>query len=342
MERYNLFELYDNNKILKRRYFEESALKVYYYGILRLLICNKEWNVARDFSKVSVSFTDNQRKAVKSFCKYPNVDMSLKNSTLSLKFLGLVFALLLFPLCLIRLNFHFRTKKLRRLFVDLQLKFFQNRSFGIQRVIISSNLTPLERSFIKGIKLGKPSILIWLIPHGAWMKSYPSTYWEDIIIVNSNVARNFYKNQIKKKLILNKTTVDFCSKQSTNLSLGMSINGNSCPRKVLEILSSFKHPVLVKFHPSCKRSSYNLAGHKVFNGSLKEYFLAINCHLSGNSTMHLDSIFNGVQTWFVEIDNLGDEYMFLESGLLDYYSSSKIVEGSERINWQKTFYEQYF
>lgn len=322
MKNYNWFEIYVKNSILRKRYLNEKWLKVYFYGIARLILLKREINRCKRHKNIAVYFTKNQQKSVSKFCHYPTLNLSLQHISKANIFASVFIGLAYLPFFIFKIKFSFSLNKLRAQFAKMQCVYLLKRRLSFSRLVISSNLTPQERSFIEGIKKNSPKTWVWLIPHGAWMKSYPSIWYEDVVVVESLNAYNFYKSQTIGKVILNKPTLKPSVPNNNNLPLGISINGNTSIEKLEKLLASLTTPLLVKFHPSMQRENIELRHHLEFRGNLDDFFKSIRMHLCGNSTMHLDSIKHGVLTKFVDIDHLDDDYIFLSSGLVSVYSEN--------------------
>jgi len=343
MKKYDWQELYVKNSILRKRFLEEKWIKVYFYSIARLILLFKEINRCKGYQNVAVYFTNNQKKSVLSFCDYPALDLSLEHITIFNRFASVLVGLLCFPFVIVKIDFDFSIINLRTRFAKVQCNYLASRRFGFSRLVISSNLTPLERSFIEGIKTNSPETVVWLIPHGAWMKSYPSIYHEDVVLVESRKAYNFYKSFSIGKVILNKSPLEPSVLINDELPLGLSLNGNTSNEKLEELLASIKTPVLVKFHPSMQRENIRIQHHLEFMGGLEDFFKSIRMHICGNSTMHLDSIKHGVITKFVEIDSLNDDYMFLSCGLVSLYSGdSSFIDAEDQRKIQRNIYRNEY
>ena len=342
MKKYNWFEIYAKNSILRKRYLKEKWIKVYFYGIARLILLYSEINRCKGHQNVAVYFTKNQKKSVSRFCHYPTLNLSLEHISKVNIFATALTAFVYFPYFIIKIDFNFSINKLRAQFAKIQCIYLLKRRFSFSRLVISSNLTPQERSFIEGIKKNSPKTWVWLIPHGAWMKSYPSICYEDVVVVESINAYNFYKSQNIGKVILNKSPLKPSVFINDKLPYGLSINGNTSNEKLEELLASIKTSVLVKFHPSMPRKNIELQHHLEFKGSLDDFFKSIRMHLCGNSTMHLDAIKHGVLTKFVDIDHLDDDYTFLSSGLVSVFSNSNIINIENLRKIQRNIYENEY
>ena len=326
MEGYNWFELYENNPLLKRRFLAENTFKVYFYGVLRITRLFRARNRIRRSTQVAVYFTLNQKKSVKKFCNYETLNLSIENRRINDYVYGILLALIVLPIMLIHTKFNWNTIRLRKFIVDLFYYTTNFQKWKIKRLVVSSNLTPVERSFIQAIKSCSPKTVIWLIPHGAWMKSYTSIFYEDVVVSNSFVSYKFYSDQSRAKVLLYKNQINEKIRPFGAYKVGLSINGNTSTGKLEHLLFRLEEPVLIKMHPNMGRINMDLSGHEVFRGSLEEFFDNICVHMCGNSTMHLDSIHRGVYSMFVDIDDMDDEYNFLSSGLVQRFDALRIED----------------
>ena len=326
MEGYNWFELYEKNSLLKRRFLAENTFKVYFYGVVRITRLVRARNRVRRSTQVAVYFTLNQKKSVNKFCNYETLNLSIEDLRISDYLYGILLALMLLPIMVIHANFNWNIIKMRKFTADFLYYTTIHQKWKIKRLVVSSNLTPVERSFIQAIKSFSPKTLIWLIPHGAWMKSYTSILYEDVVVSNSFVSHKFYSDQASAKVLLCKNQINEKIRPFGAYKVGLSINGNTSTSKLEHLLLKLEEPVLIKTHPNMGGVNIDLSGHELFRGSLEEFYDNICVHICGNSTMHLDSIHSGVYSMFVDIDDMDDEYNFLSSGLVERFDALRIED----------------
>jgi hypothetical protein len=344
MEGYNWFELYENNALLRKRYLVESPFKVYFFGMIRITRLLAARFKSSGSSKIAVYFTMNQKKALEAFCDYDKLDISLEDLRFQDYMKGLFLCIIMSPIILIYATLNGSAYKARKFIVNLVYYTISCQNWRVERLVVSSNLTPVERCFIQAIKSSSPNTVIWLIPHGAWMKSYTSIYFEDIVLANSYVSHKFYYNQARAKVLLNKPKIKKKIAPYGNNKLGLSLNGNTCKRKLEYLLSCLREPILIKMHPNMGQLNFDLYEHELFTGTLSEFFDDIGIHICGNSTMHLDAIYNGVFSLFADLDDMNDEYNFLSSGLVERFDKRRFLDISaeeiyREVHKQRSRYE---
>ena len=138
----------------------------------------------------------------------------------------------------------------------------------------------------------------------------------------------------------------FINNSKDNNRIGISINKLDCEIKLEQVIQyihkSFpKFEVIIKLHPSQDKNKFRKLN--IYEGSLSNYFDVIDIHLSGESSIHLDSIFFKTPTFYTNIlhekfTHNYDYYNFIKNGLiLDFIQVKNPVKYINDIEISKNY-----